>query len=134
MIDAERQPYWQYEAKGGIGDFSGALAGIVSIYDNENTAVQASKFGPGELQNLAKLARTFDGLITCRSSPTASRRVGNTLKPNSGTGTVTPIRFSGTIRKVFPSWTRCSPPLTHDSRCHGYTLTVGASPAQVALA
>lgn len=73
VFDVEGLPYWRYEAKGCIGDFAGALTGIVSIYDSENTEVQARKFSPEELQNLSNLAKTFEGFLTFRSSPHASR-------------------------------------------------------------
>jgi hypothetical protein len=67
-------PYWRYEARGSIGDFSGALTNIVSVYDKESSEPAARRFTPEEVVELSALANTFEGLIPCRSSPQASRR------------------------------------------------------------
>ncbi len=100
LIDSEGHIYWRYEAKGAMADFAGALTGVVEIYDRENSEANPKKFSAEELNDLAALAKTFEGLLTFRSLPQASRRVGNTLKPREGGGTVTPIRFSGAVGRV----------------------------------
>jgi hypothetical protein len=67
-------PYWRYEAKGGIGDFSGALTRTVSVYDNESTEGSLRRFTPEEITDLSALATTFEGKFNFRSSSLASRR------------------------------------------------------------
>ena len=66
-LDGE-QPYWRYEAKGSIGDFSGALTSIVQVYDEESSATVRRKFSVDEVKELAKFAAAFEGLIPFRSS------------------------------------------------------------------
>jgi len=65
-------PYWRYEARGSIGDFSGALTSIVSVYDKESSEPTPRRFTPEEVMELSALATTFEGLLPCRSSPQAS--------------------------------------------------------------
>jgi len=65
--------YWRYEARGSIGDFSGALTTIVSVYDKESSEPATRRFSPEEVMELSALATTFEGLLSCRSSPQVSK-------------------------------------------------------------
>jgi hypothetical protein len=64
--------YWRYEARGSIGDFAGALTGIVSVQDSESREGMPRQFTLDEVNELAALASTFEGLISFRSTSSLS--------------------------------------------------------------
>lgn len=74
VVPSEGRPYYQYEAKGRIGDFSGALSRVVEVYEQAMSEDVKEQFSRDELQEFAALADSLEGFLSFRALPVASTR------------------------------------------------------------
>jgi len=85
VVEGEPE-YWRYEARGVIADFSGALTQVVETYEAEMSETSIREFNGEEIQELATIADTFEGLLNFRSSspqstPTSASACRETALP-----------------------------------------------------
>lgn len=74
VTDADGEAYFHYEAKGRIGDFSGALTRVVETYEAESTATLREQFSREDLLEMASLANHLEGFLDFRSPRDVCKR------------------------------------------------------------
>ena len=77
----DEAPYWTYQVKGAVGNFSGAITNVIETYEKYADEEISRQFSNAELHELARMSEDFTGMKDFRVSPPASTLVKSCCAP-----------------------------------------------------